>query len=235
MKCTTCGNENPKDGKFCGGCGTSLSVSTASSTGVESAEVPMTEDRRQLGPDEHFCSSCGEIIKKLAEICPKCGVRLKDAPDGEKVSGKANPFFKIVLIVASLLLPMIGWIAGLKYLFTKNRKGFGVLLLVLGTASVIGWVALIESSDDGGFGVSIASYDCEKLKSDIVKLSEERKNPFAAIILKINDDVKETERTEIKFSCEGTARTSSGDDSVKIKYHMTKDADGDMFIGYEAN
>ena len=25
MKCTACGNENPKDGQFCGGCGASLS------------------------------------------------------------------------------------------------------------------------------------------------------------------------------------------------------------------
>jgi TM2 domain-containing membrane protein YozV len=24
-----------------------------------------------------YCSSCGEIIKKDSEICPKCGVRLK--------------------------------------------------------------------------------------------------------------------------------------------------------------
>ena len=26
------------------------------------------------GADEQFCSSCGEIIKKQAEICPECGV-----------------------------------------------------------------------------------------------------------------------------------------------------------------
>lgn len=27
------------------------------------------------GPDEKFCSNCGEIIAKSAEICPDCGVR----------------------------------------------------------------------------------------------------------------------------------------------------------------
>ena len=26
--------------------------------------------------DERYCSSCGEIIKKEAEICPKCGVKV---------------------------------------------------------------------------------------------------------------------------------------------------------------
>ena len=66
MKCTACGSDNAENAPFCGGGGTSLSEPTASSTGVESAELPMTEDRRELGPDEHFCNSCGEIIKHLA-------------------------------------------------------------------------------------------------------------------------------------------------------------------------
>ena len=30
---------------------------------------------REKAVDEAFCSSCGEVIKKEAEICPKCGVR----------------------------------------------------------------------------------------------------------------------------------------------------------------
>ena len=34
-------------------------------------------DYRHKAEDEMFCSSCSEIIKKEAEICPKCGVRLK--------------------------------------------------------------------------------------------------------------------------------------------------------------
>jgi len=32
-------------------------------------------DIREKAVDEKFCSSCGAIIKKEAEICPKCGVR----------------------------------------------------------------------------------------------------------------------------------------------------------------
>lgn len=34
---------------------------------------------REKGPDEIFCRSCGEAIKKEAEICPECGVRNKKA------------------------------------------------------------------------------------------------------------------------------------------------------------
>jgi TM2 domain-containing membrane protein YozV len=33
------------------------------------------DETRQKKPDEKYCFSCGEIILKAAEICPKCGVR----------------------------------------------------------------------------------------------------------------------------------------------------------------
>jgi ribosomal protein L40E len=35
----------------------------------------------EKGPDEAFCSSCGAVIKKEAEICPKCGVRQRAAAE----------------------------------------------------------------------------------------------------------------------------------------------------------
>jgi uncharacterized membrane protein YhaH (DUF805 family)/predicted RNA-binding Zn-ribbon protein involved in translation (DUF1610 family) len=41
-------------------------------------------DTWEKAEDEMYCSSCGEIIKQTAEICPKCGVRLKPAPAKEK-------------------------------------------------------------------------------------------------------------------------------------------------------
>jgi predicted amidophosphoribosyltransferase len=39
-------------------------------------------DIQTKGADEVFCSSCGAVIKKEAEICPKCGVRQKEATNG---------------------------------------------------------------------------------------------------------------------------------------------------------
>jgi len=33
----------------------------------------------EKSPDEMYCRSCGEIIKKEAEICPECGVRNESA------------------------------------------------------------------------------------------------------------------------------------------------------------
>ena len=37
-------------------------------------------DNRITAPDEQYCSSCGEVVKKAAEICPHCGVRRLPAP-----------------------------------------------------------------------------------------------------------------------------------------------------------
>jgi uncharacterized membrane protein YhaH (DUF805 family) len=44
-------------------------------------------DIQQKGIDEVYCSSCGAIIKKEAEICPKCGVRQKPVSASRKKIG----------------------------------------------------------------------------------------------------------------------------------------------------
>lgn len=43
-------------------------------------------ERPKKGPDEKFCSNCGEVIADAAEICPECGVRQHRAAttQGEK-------------------------------------------------------------------------------------------------------------------------------------------------------
>lgn len=35
-------------------------------------------ERAEPALDEAYCTSCGEIIKEEAEICPECGVRQKE-------------------------------------------------------------------------------------------------------------------------------------------------------------
>ncbi len=37
----------------------------------------MSEEVKAKAADEIFCASCGNIIKREAEICPKCGVRVQ--------------------------------------------------------------------------------------------------------------------------------------------------------------
>lgn len=48
----------------------------------------MSNDR-QKGPDEMYCRSCGEPIKKAAEICPECGVR-NTASSGRSSTGRST-------------------------------------------------------------------------------------------------------------------------------------------------
>lgn len=48
----------------------------------------MSEGRKK-GADEIFCRTCGEPIKKEAEICPHCGVRNEKA--GGSSSQKTSP------------------------------------------------------------------------------------------------------------------------------------------------
>lgn len=48
--------------------------------------MPSTESTDK-GPDEMFCSSCGELIKRDVAFCPECGTRHQQPPhrSGEKV------------------------------------------------------------------------------------------------------------------------------------------------------
>lgn len=55
------------------------------------------------GADEVFCSSCGEPIKKQAEICPHCGVRQETA--SSTGSSEKNPG---IAAVASFFFPGLG-------------------------------------------------------------------------------------------------------------------------------
>lgn len=52
---------------------TTASESDDSATTDGGAET--VEQTSTKGADEAFCSSCGETIKKDAELCPHCGVR----------------------------------------------------------------------------------------------------------------------------------------------------------------
>lgn len=48
-------------------------------------------------PNEQYCSSCGEIIKKAAEICPECGVRQRPAVSSSDVDRTTAGIFALLL------------------------------------------------------------------------------------------------------------------------------------------
>lgn len=77
-------------------------------------------DVREKGSDEAFCSSCGAIIKKEAEICPKCGVRQKKAPANIDVSSS--------WLTALLLCLFLGTIGA--HRFYVGKIGTAVLMIL---------------------------------------------------------------------------------------------------------
>jgi TM2 domain-containing membrane protein YozV/Tfp pilus assembly major pilin PilA len=83
--------------------------------------------KQEKGPDEKFCSSCGEIIKKKAVICPKCGVR------------QQADLSKAALLLFTFFL---GGIGGHKFYIGKYVQG--VLYFVFFWTGIPSLIALVE-------------------------------------------------------------------------------------------
>ena len=67
----------------------------------------MSEDR-QISSEEMYCSKCGAIIKKIAEICPKCGCRVATTPIQNANSEQDKPNFGFAFL--GFCIPLIGLI-----------------------------------------------------------------------------------------------------------------------------
>jgi TM2 domain-containing membrane protein YozV len=91
---------------------------------------------RQKQADEVFCSSCGAIIKKEAEICPKCGIRQKRAPLGATLGAISESNWLTALLLC-LFLGALG-----VHRFYVKKTGTGILMLL--TLGGFGIWALID-------------------------------------------------------------------------------------------
>jgi TM2 domain-containing membrane protein YozV/ribosomal protein L40E len=91
----------------------------------------MSEERVKSS-EEKFCQSCGAIIKKDAEICPKCGVRVKPAPFS---FGASNPGSKQRLTYI-LLGIFLGGLGIHNFYAGYTSKGVAQLLITL----LLGWL-----------------------------------------------------------------------------------------------
>ena len=89
--------------------------------------------QREKKSDESYCRSCGEAIKKEAEICPKCGVRQKSSSSS---SGKKNR------TTAGILAILLGGIGAHK--FYLGNTGMGILYLCFVWTFIPAIVGLIE-------------------------------------------------------------------------------------------
>ena len=89
----------------------------------------MSDDQRVLGADEQYCASCGNVIKKKAVICPKCGVKQSYGKGKSRIS-------------AALLAFFLGFIGVHK--FYLGRPGQGVLYLLFFWTLIPGIIAFVE-------------------------------------------------------------------------------------------
>lgn len=83
--------------------------------------------------DEKYCSTCGEIIKEAAEICPECGVRQQ---------GTAVPNSDKDRTSAALLALFVGGIGA--HHFYLGNTGRGILYLVFVWTLIPVLVAFVE-------------------------------------------------------------------------------------------
>lgn len=97
-------------------------------------------------PDEKFCESCGSIIKKSAEICPKCGVRQRPAG---VIDGDGKDW------LTTLLLCFFVGVFGV-HRFYSGSTGIGVAqLLTLGGCGIwtlIDFITILTGSYRDGNG-----------------------------------------------------------------------------------
>jgi len=105
-------------------------------------------DNMEKDIDEVYCTSCGEIIKSEAEICPKCGVRQKnnivsanqlEEYDLKKLASKSGAS---AILLGFLISPLgyvyIGkWSLAIINFLTLNYLFMGPIIVPIHTYSII--------------------------------------------------------------------------------------------------
>ncbi len=75
--------------------------------------------------DEIYCPKCSKPIKKIAVICPYCGVQIKESESG-KTEIIITPKHKSIAVLLSIFLSFFSWI----YTYKKSSKKFWVSFII---------------------------------------------------------------------------------------------------------
>jgi hypothetical protein len=89
-------------------------------------------DASQINSDEMYCTHCGAVIKKEAEICPKCGCRVASVPSSVKNANDGSSFGYAFL---GFLIPLLGLI-----LFIVWKSNYPLRAKSCGTGALIGFI-----------------------------------------------------------------------------------------------
>jgi len=94
---------------------------------MSQAAIPGAAPAAPLTPDHRPCEKCGAQILKIAEICPKCGVRQR------------SPVSKAVLLLLTFFLGGIG-----AHKFYLGKHWQGALYLIFFWTGIPALIALVE-------------------------------------------------------------------------------------------
>jgi TM2 domain-containing membrane protein YozV/RNA polymerase subunit RPABC4/transcription elongation factor Spt4 len=101
------------------------------------AATPSQTPRAILGADEEYCASCGSVVKKMAEVCPSCGVRHGSNLQGAYTGAEKNKWLAVALAV------FLGSIGIHKFYLGKYAQGF--IYLALCWTTVPFFIGLFEA------------------------------------------------------------------------------------------
>ena len=128
------GGSEPHDGDAGPGNPASEAVGTAGSTAsTDGTDGAGRDASPTAGADERYCTACGAVVKKQAELCPECGVRQSNAA----ASGSKDR------TSAALLAIFLGWLGA--HHFYLGNTGRGIVYLLLSWTLIPYFAALIEA------------------------------------------------------------------------------------------
>jgi hypothetical protein len=119
----------------------------------------MVQETHVKQPDEIYCSSCGAVIKREAELCVHCGVRVRPALE----QGGAKS--KVAAILLAVFLSFWTWLYTYREDGWKFWVGLGVSIgnFVLSMATLGIWLLVAIPS---GLGIWIWSIVDTAVKDD---------------------------------------------------------------------
>ena len=110
-----------------------------------------TKSKSTKSENEKYCKSCGVLINKEAEICPKCGVRQHAAPTSKNSSKPIKS--KVAAGVLGILLGGFGI-----HKFYLGNIGLGIVYILFAWTFIPAIIGFIEgiiyltySGDDEAF------------------------------------------------------------------------------------
>ncbi len=121
--CARCGTSLAGCDTFCKACGRKIDREPLPAASAD----PPTEAKR-------FCNTCGNPVHPLAEICPKCGVRL--ANPAAACPADVSPKSRLTATLLCSLLGALLFIFGIHRLYL-GKTGTGAAMLIL---AILGWV-----------------------------------------------------------------------------------------------